>query len=134
VVRAAARGTATRCGQPRGHHDVARAAARTPRRDVCSIEGHHNMAHAVTKAQRHVQRARITATRRVRVQGHGEVGHVLSCPCHASLPLSPSVMGPGGPSRERAAVYVGKEGDLAAKEEVSKEKKTKEKREIIPVA
>jgi hypothetical protein len=40
------------------------------------------------------------------------------------------VPGPGGPSREWAAVYIGMK-DLAAKEEVSKQKKMKEKREII---
>ena len=32
------------------------------------------------------------------------------------------IPGPGGPSRERAAIYIGKK-DLAAKEEVSKPKK-----------
>jgi len=31
------------------------------------------------------------------------------------------VLGPGGPSRERAATYIGKK-DLAAKEKVSKQK------------
>ena len=41
------------------------------------------------------------------------------------------VPGPGGPSREWVAVYIGMK-DLAAKEEVSKQKKMKEKQEIIP--
>ncbi len=42
------------------------------------------------------------------------------------LSLCHVVPGPGGPSRERAAMYIIKK-DLAAKEEVSKQKKMKEK-------
>jgi len=50
------------------------------------------------------------------------VSWVLSS-CHV-------VLGPGGPSRERVAMYISKK-DLAAKEEVSKQKEMKKKREII---
>jgi hypothetical protein len=42
----------------------------------------------------------------------------MSSPCHVSLLLSLSVVGPGGPLRVE-------HGDLAIKEEVSKEKKRK---------
>jgi hypothetical protein len=59
-----------------------------------------------------VQQARSTAR-------WGHVSIDTPCPCHALSPLSLSVVGPGGPLREGAAIYIGKEGDLAAKEEVS---------------
>jgi len=69
------------------------------------------MAHVVTKAQR--RGAGEEAMQRMWVQGHGDVGHVsivmLFCPHHASSPLR-LVVGPNGPSRERVAVSVGKEG------------------------
>ncbi len=34
----------------------------------------------------------------------------MSYPCHALLLLSLLVVGPGGPSRERVTIYIGKEG------------------------
>jgi hypothetical protein len=45
-------------------------------------------------------------------------GHVMSSPHHALSPLSLLVVGPGGPLRVE-------HGNLAAEEEVSKEKKRK---------
>jgi len=71
-----------------------------------------------------MQWVRSTVMWRVQVQGQGKVG---ACQRHpAASPLSWSVVKPGGPSRERAAMYIGKK-DLAAKEEVSKQKKKKKK-------
>jgi hypothetical protein len=58
-------------------------------------------------------------------------GHVsvdMPCPPHMLSPLLLLVVGPGGPLREGAAMYVGKEGDLAAKEKVSNQKKEREMR------
>ena len=133
AVRAAVRGTATQCTQPQGarRHGVCSregqgnavgAAARgmamwcvQPRgARQCSghsHEGHSNTMHAVMKAQQ--CGAGEEAMRRVRVQGHGDAGHVsiimLFRPCHVSSP-SWSVVGPGGPSRERADLLVSKEG------------------------
>jgi hypothetical protein len=71
--------------------------------------------------------ARGAATRRVRVQGRSEA---RACKRrHASL--SPwSVVGPGGPSREKAAVSVGKEGRmrrLGCKRGSGQKKRKKEK-------
>ncbi len=129
AVRAAARGTATWCVQPRrarrrgtcsreGHGNLVHAATRgtatwcvqsrgARQRSARSREGHGDTAHAVTKAQRARRRCG------VRVQGHGDAGHVSVVmsfrPCRASSP-SWSVVGPGGPSRERADLLVGKEG------------------------
>jgi hypothetical protein len=89
-MRAAARGKATRCAQPRGAR----------RHGACGDDG------PATWSGRE-------AMRRVRVQGHGDAGHVsvvmLFHPWRSSSP-SWSVVGPGGPSRERADLLVGKEG------------------------
>jgi hypothetical protein len=59
-------------------------------------------------------------------------GHVsvnMSCPHHESSLLSLSVVEPGGSSREREAMSIGKEvgrSNLAAEEEVSKKKHERE--------
>ena len=53
----------------------------------------------------------------------------MSCPRHASSLLLLSVVEPGGSSREREAMSIGKEvghSDLAAEEEVSKKKHERE--------
>jgi len=65
---------------------------------------------------------------RVLLLCHVGVAAAVVAPCRVSQVLSSChvVPGPGGPSRERAAVYIGKK-DLAAKEEVSKQKKMKKK-------
>lgn len=81
------------------------------------------MVHAVKKANDTVRVASEEhggASRRKDTARWGHVSIDTSCP-RRTLPLS--VVGPGGPSRERAAVYIGKKGDLAAKEEVSNQKK-----------
>ena len=83
------------------------------------------MVRAVTKAhEEHGDTARASA-----VQGEVRVCQRR----HASSP-SRSVVGPGGPSREKPVMSVGKEdriacGELAAKEEASQKKKRKEKNE-----
>ena len=87
------------------------------------------MVHAVTKAHKeHGDAAHASV-----VQGEVRVCQRR----HASSPLSRSVVGPGGPSREKPVVSVGKEdriecGDLAAKEEASQKKKGKKKMRNIP--
>jgi hypothetical protein len=59
---------------------------------------------------------------------HVGVAAAVVAPCGVSCGVSSRcmVLGPGGPSREWVAVYISMK-DLAAKEEVSKQKKMKEK-------
>jgi hypothetical protein len=75
-------------------------AEKEKRKLTCSREWHANAAHAC----------------RDKVRG--------ACQrLHASSPTSRSIVGPSGPSREKATVSVGKEcGGLAANEEVSQKK------------
>jgi hypothetical protein len=89
------------CRQPQG----------VRRCKACGHEGHHDITYAVTKAQSY--------------------GSYSRCPYHLLLPLLLLVVGPGRPSREGAAMYVGKKGDLAAKEEVSNQKNKREIRNCI---
>ena len=51
-----------------------------------------------------------------------------SCPHHTLSPSSPSIEGPGGPLRERWPCTLARRQYLAAKEDVSKEKKEREER------
>ena len=55
----------------------------------------------------------------------------MPCPYHLLLPLLLLVVGPSRPSREGAAIYVDKKGNLAAKEKVSNQKTEREIRNCI---
>jgi hypothetical protein len=125
MVHAAVRGTATRCVQLQGHSDTVHAAIRgmvmycvqpqrPQRRGTCSCKGHSNTVRAAAKA---------TVMRYMQLRGHSDVecvSIVTAFHPRCTFSPSPSVVGPGGPSRESCAMT-----RLLQKRKLAK--KTKEK-------